>query len=57
MSKEEITVWRTGPGRPEPTEDEWISKTRHPSSRLYTLEIKNKGIGSSKSLATKMIEL
>lgn len=50
-------MWRTGPGRPDPSEEEWLGKSRLPSSRSFTLEIKNKGIGSSKSLACRMVEL
>jgi hypothetical protein len=56
-SKEDVGVWRTGPGRADPVEDDWVAKSRQPSSRSYTLEIKNKGIGSSKSFACRMIEL
>ena len=35
--KEEVGVWRTGPGRPDPSEEEWVGKSRLPSSRSYTL--------------------
>lgn len=36
-SKEMISVWRTGPGRPDPSEEEWVAKSRMPSSRSFTL--------------------
>jgi hypothetical protein len=26
--KEELGVWRTGPGRPDPSEEEWMTKAK-----------------------------
>lgn len=36
-AKDEVSVWRTGPGRADASEDEWVSKSRLPSSRCFTL--------------------
>lgn len=54
--KDTIGVWRTGAGRPDPAEDEWIGKSKC-SSNLFTLEIKNKGIGTAKSFASRAVEV
>lgn len=50
-------MWRTGPGKSDRLEDEWLNKAKLAHSRFYTIEIKNKGIGTSRSQAAKVIEL
>jgi len=34
--KEELGVWRTGPGRPDPAEEEWMAKAKA-NPRLLTI--------------------
>lgn len=54
--RDEVALWRTGPGRADPCEEEWMSKAKS-NPKIQTIEIKNKGIGSARSQASKMIEL
>lgn len=56
IQNEKIGLWRTGPGNPDPFEEEWISKARF-STNHYIIEVKNKGIGISKSQAHRFIEI
>lgn len=50
--KDEVALWRTGPGRPDPSEEEWMSKTKQ-SAKVVTIEIKNKASGYTRNLATR----
>ena len=53
----EVTVWRTGPGRPDPLEDPGLGKSKMANARFHTIEIKNKGLGTGKSMASRLIEM
>jgi hypothetical protein len=54
--KDEVAVWRTGPGKPDISEEEWMSKARN-NPKTVTIELKSRGIGSSRSLATRAIDI
>ena len=54
--RDEVVVWRTGPGRPDSSEEGWLARAKA-NPKIFTLEIKNKGIGSIRSQATRAIEL
>ena len=56
LQSEKIGLWRTGPGNPDPYEEEWITKAKF-SDTHYIIEVKNKGIGIAKSQATKLVEI
>jgi hypothetical protein len=56
LQNEKVCLWRTGPGAPDPFEEEWVIKART-SANHYVMEIKNKGIGMSKSQATYSVEI
>jgi hypothetical protein len=54
--REEVALWRTGPGRVDPSEDDWMGKAKA-LKKIVTIEIKNKGIGTTRSLATRSFDL
>lgn len=54
--REEVALWRTGPGRPDASEEEWMTRAKA-NPKIQTIEIKNKGIGSSRSQALRVIEI
>jgi len=51
-----VALWRTGPGKMDPSEDDWMGKAKA-MKKIVTIEIKNKGIGTTRSLATRYFDL
>ena len=51
----DVKVWRTGPGKPDSLEDQWFGKAKMASNLFYTIEIKNKGLGTGRSMASRLI--
>jgi hypothetical protein len=34
LKEDKIGFWRTGPGNPDPSEDEWVPKAKHTKKHL-----------------------
>ena len=54
--KSSLGFWRSGPGRSDPQEEEWIPKAVKSKDHLV-IEVKNRTLGSIKSMASYCFEM
>lgn len=52
--KKSVGLWRSGPGKPDPDEVNWVPNAAKKSDHIV-VEVKTKIVGSNKSLAEQMV--
>ena len=54
QNKGDVGLFRNGPGKPDPQEEKWVPVASKKSDHIV-IEIKNRILGSNKSLASQLV--